>query len=83
MLPYLAPTGFVHSQTNPSAAGSVVKTVEHGRSLVALFEHCGIPRSRVSLKVPATVAGLRACQILEAEGITTLGTVICCEGQVS
>ncbi|KAL8284075.1 hypothetical protein RQP46_005188 [Phenoliferia psychrophenolica] len=57
VFPYLALSGFVHSQTNPSAARSVEKTV------------------------PATVAGLRACAILEKEGITTLGTVICCEGQ--
>ncbi|KAK4053561.1 hypothetical protein OIV83_001729 [Microbotryomycetes sp. JL201] len=76
ILPFLKPHGLVHAQTSVAAANSVDQTVAHGLALVHLFELCGVPKDRVCLKVPATVAGLQACARLEREGINTLATIV-------
>ncbi|CAM9930627.1 unnamed protein product, partial [Sphacelaria rigidula] len=41
----------------------------------------GVPKERVLIKTPATWAGIRATQILEAEGIKCLVTLVCSELQ--
>lgn len=76
VFPHLHETGFVHTQTNPSAANSVEATIAHGKALVALYRHYGIPPSRLSLKIPSTLAGLQACAELEKQGLNTLATVV-------
>lgn len=65
----------------PSVSDSVEGTASHARAIVALYKHYGVSRDRVCIKVPSSVEGLRACAILEAEGIRTLATTIFCEAQ--
>ncbi|KAM0788622.1 hypothetical protein ACM66B_001741 [Microbotryomycetes sp. NB124-2] len=76
VLPFLKPHGLVHAQTSVAAANSTSQTLAHGLALVDLFEQSGIPKSRICLKVPATVAGLQACAELENKGINTLATIV-------
>ncbi|RDW92355.1 hypothetical protein BP5796_01749 [Coleophoma crateriformis] len=71
-------TGFVHVQTNPYFSYSVPKTVANAKRIVQLFKHVdsNFDVSRVCIKIPSSWEGLKACQELEAGGITTLATTL-------
>ncbi|SCV67906.1 BQ2448_5517 [Microbotryum intermedium] len=75
ILPLLKRTGLVNFQLSLAASISLDKLLAHGRSAVALYDHYGIPRSRVCLKIPSTLEGIQACGRLEEEGINTLATM--------
>ncbi|KAG8714020.1 hypothetical protein FRC09_018068 [Ceratobasidium sp. 395] len=83
VLPHLDPKGFVHAQTLPSLAYDTAGTVAHAEQLVRLYGLVSVPRERVCIKIPSTVDGLRACEILEHldKPILTLATTIFCVGQ--
>ncbi|QRV80417.1 transaldolase [Ceratobasidium sp. AG-Ba] len=83
VLPHLDPKGYVHAQTLPSLAYDTAGTVGHAEQLVRLYGLAGVPRERVCIKIPSTVEGLRACQILEHfdKPIRTLATTCFCVGQ--
>jgi transaldolase len=83
VLPHLDSTGFVHAQTLPSLAYNTPATVAHAQQLVRLYGLASIPRERVCIKIPSTVEGLRACEILEhlEKPIRTLATTCFCVGQ--
>ncbi|KZV88452.1 aldolase [Exidia glandulosa HHB12029] len=77
VIKHLASDGCVLAQTNPSLAYSTPETVEHARRFVRLYNRVDIPISRICIKVPSTLEGLRACKILGAEhGIQALGTMV-------
>ena len=44
-------------------------TIEKARALIALYEEAGIDRERVLVKIASTWEGIRASEVLEAEGI--------------
>lgn len=83
ILPHLDPKGHVHAQTLPSLAYDTVGTVAHAEQLVRLYGLVNVPRERVCIKIPSTVDGLRACQILEHldKPIRTLATTCFCVAQ--
>jgi hypothetical protein len=82
MLPHLREFGHVHAQTITSKAYATTHTIAHARRLVALYKILGnVPRHRVCIKIPSTVEGLRAMQVLESEGICTLATTVFCVEQ--
>jgi transaldolase len=82
MLPNLRNGGRLHAQTIPSQAYSTIPTILHARRLVSLYQELGnVPVDRVCIKIPSTIAGLRAMQVLEAEGIRTLATTTFCVEQ--
>lgn len=60
--------GYVCAQVNPKKQGDTAAMVEMGRRLAAWAPN-------IAVKLPATAAGLRAIEELQAEGITTVGTV--------
>lgn len=75
-LPFI--TGRIHVQTNPHYANAFDATVANARRIIGLV---GIlspttEKDRISIKIPATHAGLRACAVLEKEGIRTLATAL-------
>ncbi|KAG8920963.1 hypothetical protein FRC01_000513 [Tulasnella sp. 417] len=82
VLPHLDVKGFALAQTNPSQARDTEATVRHARRMVRLFERAGVPSSRVCIKIPATLEGLRASRILSKEhNINTLATTVFCVEQ--
>ena len=79
VMPHLEPKGFLHAQTNPSQADDRDATVAHALRLAKLYEAFGLPKSRVCIKIPSTVAGLGACAVLEKDhGVRTLATTCFC-----
>jgi len=81
VIPHLHPKGYVHAQTLPSQAYSTPNTVTHARLLVKLYALSGVPESRVCIKIPSTLQGLRACAELEKTGVKTLATTVFCVEQ--
>ncbi|SGZ29742.1 BQ5605_C050g12494 [Microbotryum silenes-dioicae] len=75
ILPLLKPTGLVHCQLSLGASSSLENLLHQGRSVISLYEHYAIPRSRVCLKIPSTLQGIQACGVLEEEGVNTLATM--------
>ncbi|KAK9895507.1 aldolase [Cystobasidium minutum MCA 4210] len=72
---HLHPEGYLHAQTLPSLAHDASATVEHARRLVKVYADLGIPQNRICIKIPSTVAGLKACSTLESQyDIRTLAT---------
>ncbi|CAM9733446.1 unnamed protein product, partial [Pylaiella littoralis] len=56
-------------------------TVAKGRSIIALYEAAGIDKSRVLIKIASTWEGIKACEILQKEGITCNMTLLFCLAQ--
>ncbi|ETW75968.1 hypothetical protein HETIRDRAFT_481526 [Heterobasidion irregulare TC 32-1] len=69
-------TGRVHAQTSPAAAYDTEETIAHAKRLVSVFEANGIPKERISIKIPTTPESIVACQYLEKIGIRTLATCL-------
>lgn len=76
LLPYI--TGSIHIQTNPNYSNSYDSTISNARRILSLVSELSpsTPANKVSIKIPATHAGLRACAALENEGIRTLATTL-------
>ena len=61
--------GRVSTEVDAHLSFDTEKSVQRGLSLIRLYEKAGIPRERVLIKLASTWEGVRACQILEMEGI--------------
>lgn len=61
--------GYVSTEVDARTSFSVSESVRRGRRIIALYDELGVPRSRVLVKLASTWEGIRAAEILEAEGI--------------
>jgi len=55
--------------------------VSKGRAIIADYESRGVPRNRVLIKLATTWEGIRACEILQREGIDCNMTLLFCLAQ--
>ncbi|CAN0441757.1 unnamed protein product, partial [Phaeothamnion confervicola] len=62
--------GYVSTEVDARISYDTPAIVEKARHLVALYKMAGIDKSRVLIKTASTWEGIRACEILEKEGIT-------------
>lgn len=76
LLPYI--TASIHIQTNPTYSHSYASILSNARRILALVTEISPETSldKISIKIPATHAGLRACATLEKDGIRTLATTL-------
>jgi transaldolase len=61
--------GRVSTEVDARLSYDTRATVEKGRYLIAQYEAAGVSRERVLIKIASTWEGIRAAEILEAEGI--------------
>ncbi|HWV62575.1 MAG TPA: transaldolase family protein, partial [Oxalicibacterium sp.] len=61
--------GRVSTETDARLSFDTEGTIAKGRELIRLYEEAGIARDRVLIKIASTWEGIRAAQVLEAEGI--------------
>ncbi|HWO23427.1 MAG TPA: transaldolase [Kofleriaceae bacterium] len=61
--------GRVSTEVDARLSYDTRATVEKGRELIAQYEAAGASRERVLIKIASTWEGIRAAEILEAEGI--------------
>lgn len=76
LLPYI--TASIHIQMNPTYSHSYDSIISNARRILALVAEISPDTSpdKISIKIPATHAGLRACAALEKDGIRTLATTL-------
>lgn len=61
--------GRVSTETDANLSFDAPALVEKGRRFIRLYEAAGIPRERVLIKIASTWEGIRACEVLQKEGI--------------
>ena len=70
--------GVVSTEVDARLSFDTRASVEKARRLIALYRELGIDRDRVLIKIAATWEGIRAAEVLEAEGIRCNITLLFC-----
>ncbi len=61
--------GRVSTETDANLSFDTGALVAKGRQFIALYQKQGIPRERILIKIASTWEGIRACEVLQKEGI--------------
>lgn len=61
--------GRVSTETDANLSFDTDALVAKGRHFIKLYEAAGIPRERILVKIASTWEGIRACEVLQKEGI--------------
>jgi len=61
--------GRVSTETDANLSFDTAALVAKGRQFIALYLKQGIPRERILIKIASTWEGIRACEVLQKEGI--------------
>ncbi len=61
--------GRVSTETDANLSFDTEALVAKGRQFITLYQKQGIPRERVLIKIASTWEGIRACEVLQKEGI--------------
>jgi transaldolase len=61
--------GRVSTEVDARLSYDTAATIAQGRAIIAQYEHAGIGRERVLIKVASTWQGIRAAEVLERDGI--------------
>lgn len=73
--------GRVSTEVDADLSFDVEAMVSKGRAIIADYESRGVPRNRVLIKLATTWEGIRACEILQREGIDCNMTLLFCLAQ--
>ncbi|HUG63272.1 MAG TPA: transaldolase [Methylomirabilota bacterium] len=68
--------GRVSTEVDADLSFDTAASVEKARTIVAAYDAAGIGREKILIKIAGTYEGIRASQILQAEGIDTNMTLI-------
>jgi transaldolase len=68
--------GRVSTEVNADLSFNTQRTVEKSRKLISLYEKYGVNKDRILIKIASTWEGIKAAEILEAEGIHTNLTLL-------
>ena len=61
--------GRVSTETDANLSFDAAALIAKGRQFIALYDKQGIPRERILVKIASTWEGIRACEVLQKEGI--------------
>jgi transaldolase len=61
--------GRVSTETDANLSFDAEALVAKGRQFIQLYQKAGIPRERILIKIASTWEGIRACEVLQKEGI--------------
>jgi len=61
--------GRVSTETDANLSFDADALVAKGRHFIKLYQAAGIPRERILVKIASTWEGIRACEVLQKEGI--------------
>lgn len=68
--------GFVSTEVNADLSFDVEASIRKAHEFIAMYEEAGVPRERVLIKLASTWEGIRACEVLQKEGIQCNMTLI-------
>ncbi len=61
--------GRVSTETDANLSFDADALIAKGRQFIKLYDQAGIPRERILVKIASTWEGIRACEVLQKEGI--------------
>src|SRR5262245_30470287 len=61
--------GRVSTETDANLSFDTTALVAKGRRFIELYKKQGIPRERILIKIASTWEGIRACEVLQKDGI--------------
>ena len=61
--------GRISTETDANLSFDTDALVAKGRQFIKLYDKAGIPRERILVKIASTWEGIRACEVLQKEGI--------------
>ena len=73
--------GRVSTEVDADLSFDVDAMITKGRAIIADYESRGVPRNRVLIKLATTWEGIRACEVLQREGIDCNMTLLFCLAQ--
>merc|ERR1712178_497830 len=62
--------GYVSTEVDARLSFDTEKTVMRARRIIGYYKDAGIPKERILIKIASTWEGIRACEILQKEGIS-------------
>ncbi|CAM9528274.1 unnamed protein product [Choristocarpus tenellus] len=68
--------GYVSTEVDARLSFNTEATVAKARKIMAMYEEVGVSRSRILIKIASTWEGIRACEILQKEGINCNMTLL-------
>lgn len=68
--------GYVSTEVDARLSYDVDSTVTRARRIIKYYEEAGVDKSRILVKIASTWEGIRACEILEKEGISCNMTLL-------
>eukprot|EP00339_Tiarina_fusa_P002128 CAMPEP_0117042100 /NCGR_PEP_ID=MMETSP0472-20121206/29347_1 /TAXON_ID=693140 ORGANISM="Tiarina fusus, Strain LIS" /NCGR_SAMPLE_ID=MMETSP0472 /ASSEMBLY_ACC=CAM_ASM_000603 /LENGTH=312 /DNA_ID=CAMNT_0004753265 /DNA_START=62 /DNA_END=1000 /DNA_ORIENTATION=- len=73
--------GYVSTEVDARISFDTEATIAKARKIIELYKEVGIDKSRILVKIAATWEGIKACEVLEKEGITCNLTLIFSKAQ--
>lgn len=68
--------GYISTEVDPRLSFDTEASVTRGRRIIEMYKSMGVPKERVLIKLAATWEGIKAAEVLEAEGIQCNLTLI-------
>jgi len=68
--------GRVSTETDANLSFDTQALIAKGRRFIELYQQQGIPRERILIKIASTWEGIRACEVLQKEGISCNMTLL-------
>ncbi|CAM9709200.1 unnamed protein product [Chrysoparadoxa australica] len=68
--------GYVSTEVDARLSFDTEATIAKGRKIIELYKEAGIDKSRVLIKIACTWEGIKACEVLQKEGITCNMTLL-------
>eukprot|EP00747_Dinoflagellata_sp_TGD_P147657 gnl/TRDRNA2_/TRDRNA2_176840_c2_seq2.p1 gnl/TRDRNA2_/TRDRNA2_176840_c2~~gnl/TRDRNA2_/TRDRNA2_176840_c2_seq2.p1 ORF type:complete len:677 (+),score=148.32 gnl/TRDRNA2_/TRDRNA2_176840_c2_seq2:197-2032(+) len=61
--------GYVSTELNANLSFNTEESIKQARKIISMYEKAGFDRSRILIKMGSTWESIRACEVLEKEGI--------------
>ncbi|CAN0501159.1 unnamed protein product, partial [Ectocarpus sp. 8 AP-2014] len=68
--------GYVSTEVDARLSFDTEATLARARNIISLYEAAGVDKSRILIKIASTWEGIKACEVLQKEGITCNMTLL-------
>ena len=68
--------GYVSTEVDARLSFDTAATIARARRIIAMYKEHGVDKSRILIKIASTWEGIRACEVLQKEGISCNMTLL-------
>jgi len=68
--------GYVSTEVDARLSFDTEQTLQRARRIIGYYKDAGIPKERILIKIASTWEGIRACEILQKEGVSCNMTLL-------